>query len=64
MSDTADAEILEIPEMDADAWAEYVEAQGWTDGLPLVPPGEAAVARMMKARAAITSPSRPSPRAS
>jgi hypothetical protein len=47
MSDTAEAEILEIPEMDADAWADYVEAQGWTDGLPLVVPSEDAVARMM-----------------
>lgn len=48
MSESADAEILEIPEMDPDAWADYVEAQGWTDGLPLVPPAEAAVARMME----------------
>jgi hypothetical protein len=47
MSDTAEAEVLEIPEMDPDAWAEYVEAQGWTDGLPLVPPTEEAVARMV-----------------
>ena len=47
MSDTAETEVLDIPEMDPDAWAEFVEARGWTDGLPLVPPVEAAVARMM-----------------
>ena len=47
MSDTAEAEVLEIPEMDHDTWADYVEAQGWTDGLPLVPPTEDAVQRMM-----------------
>ena len=47
MSDTAEAEVLDIPEMDPDAWADFVEAQGWTDGLPLVPPTEASVARMM-----------------
>jgi hypothetical protein len=47
MSDTEDAEVIDLPEMDADAWAEYVEAQGWTDGLPLVVPTEEAVARMM-----------------
>ena len=47
MSDAAEAEILDIPDMDPDAWAEYAEQQGWTDGLPLVPPIEAAVARMM-----------------
>ena len=47
MSDTAEAEILEIPEMDPDAWAEYVEAQGWTDGLPLVPPRQHSAAVML-----------------
>ena len=47
MSETNDAEVLEIPEMDPDAWADFVEGQGWTDGLPLVPPTEEAVARMM-----------------
>lgn len=48
MPDTEDAEVLDLPEMDADAWADYVEAQGWTDGLPLVIPSEEAVARMME----------------
>ena len=47
MSDTADAEFLDIPDMDPDAWADYVEAQGWTDGLPVVVPSEDAVTRMM-----------------
>ena len=47
MSATTTAEVLDVPAMDPDAWAEYVEAQGWTDGLPLVPPTEDAVARMM-----------------
>lgn len=47
MSDTAEAEVLDIPEMDPDAWAEYVEARGWSDGLPLVVPTEESVARMM-----------------
>ena len=47
MSDSAETEYLDIPEMDHDGWADYVEAQGWTDGLPLVPPTEASVARMM-----------------
>ena len=43
----SDAEVLDIPDMDPDAWADFVEKQGWTDGLPLVPPTEAAVARMV-----------------
>ena len=49
MSDTAEAEVLEVPEMDPDAWADFAETQGWTDGLPLVPPTEQAVARMQEA---------------
>jgi hypothetical protein len=47
MSDPAESELLDLPDMDPDTWAEYVEAQGWTDGLPLVPPTEDAVARMV-----------------
>ncbi len=48
MADTAEAEVIDIPEMDPDTWADYVEEQGWSDGLPVVPPDEAAVARMME----------------
>ena len=43
----SDTEFLDIPDMTPDSWAEYVEAQGWTDGMPLVPPEEAAVTRML-----------------
>jgi hypothetical protein len=47
MSETAEREFLDVPDMDPEAWAEFVEAEGWTDGLPLVPPAEDAVTRMM-----------------
>lgn len=47
MSDAAAAEFLDLPEMDPDSWADYVEDQGWTDGLPLVVPDEKSVERMM-----------------
>jgi hypothetical protein len=47
MSATTTAEVLDIPDMSPDAWADYVEAEGWTDGLPLVPPTEERVARMI-----------------
>lgn len=47
MSDSADTEILEIADLDQEAWQDYAEAQGWSDGLPLVMPTEASVARMM-----------------
>jgi hypothetical protein len=49
MSDAAEDEVLEIGELDPEAWADYAEEQGWSDGLPLVPPTEAAVARMLEA---------------
>src|SRR5689334_10689939 len=49
MSDTAESELIEIGDLDAEAWAEYAERQGWSDGLPLVPPTEAAVARFVEA---------------
>ena len=49
MSDTAEDEVLEIGELDPEAWADYAEEQGWSDGLPLVPPSEPAVARMLDA---------------
>ena len=43
----SDTEFIDLPHMDPDSWAEYVEAQGWTDGMPLVPPEEVAVTRML-----------------
>jgi hypothetical protein len=47
MSETAETEVLDIPELDQEAWQDYAVEQGWSDGLPLVMPTEAAVARMM-----------------
>ena len=45
----SDSEILEIEDLDQEAWQDYAEAQGWSDGLPLVMPTEASVARMLAA---------------
>ncbi len=47
MSDSADTEVLEIADLDPEAWQDYAEEQGWSDGLPLVMPTEASVARMV-----------------
>ena len=44
--EAADSEVLDLGELDSEAWAEYAAEQGWSDGLPLVPPTEAAVARL------------------
>jgi hypothetical protein len=43
MADELEDEIVDIGE--AEDWTEYAIAQGWSDGLPLVPPTEAAVDR-------------------
>ena len=49
MSDSADTEILDIADLDQEAWQDYAIEQGWSDGLPLVMPTEASVARMVAA---------------
>lgn len=38
-------EVVEIGDLDLDKWNEYAIDQGWSDGMPLLPPTEAAVAR-------------------
>ena len=40
-----DTETIEIGELSPEAWNDYAIAQGWSDGLPLMLPTEAAVAR-------------------
>lgn len=52
MTDTADPqaeEFLDLGELgdDQEKWNEYAEAQGWSDGFPLIMPTEAAVARFV-----------------
>ena len=51
--DVSDASLdeprLELGDMDAEAWNDFAEAQGWSDGLPLVMPVEEAVNGMLDA---------------
>src|SRR5574341_781746 len=42
------SELASIPD-DAEALLEYVETQGWGDGLPVLPPTEARVQAMLEA---------------
>lgn len=49
MTDTADAETIEVGDIDTEAWNEYAQAQGWSDGLPMIAPTEAKVARFTSA---------------
>ena len=41
--------LLEIGDMDSEAWNEFADAQGWSDGLPLVMPVQDTVQRMLDA---------------
>ena len=49
MAEEIDSEVIELQDLDLEAWNEYAEEQGWGDGMPLVPPTEERVARMMAA---------------
>jgi hypothetical protein len=49
MTDTADGETVDIGDLDFEAWNEFAATQGWSDGLPMVPPVEAAVDRFVRA---------------
>ena len=49
MTDKTDVEALDLGDLAPDEWNDYAIAQGWSDGLPLVMPTEAAVARFVAA---------------
>ncbi|MBS0241211.1 MAG: hypothetical protein JSS20_03480 [Proteobacteria bacterium] len=49
MTDTAQGEVIDIGNLDVDAFNEYATEQGWSDGLPLVPPTEEKVAKFVAA---------------
>ena len=46
-AEAVDEPLIDLGEMDADAWNEFAEAQGWSDGLPLVMPVQESVRRML-----------------
>jgi hypothetical protein len=48
MSDPGEQEVLDLGDMDVDAFNEYAIEQGWSDGFPLVPPTEEKVARFVE----------------
>ncbi|MCW5749439.1 MAG: hypothetical protein KIT36_24830 [Alphaproteobacteria bacterium] len=47
MRDLPETELLDLPELDGEAWNELALEQGWGDGMPLVMPTEAAVAKFV-----------------
>lgn len=49
MTDKAETETIDVGELSPDEWNEMAIREGWSDGLPLVMPTEAAVERFVKA---------------
>lgn len=49
LQDIESLEKVEIPDFDIAEWHEFSQEQGWSDGMPLVPPTEAAVAKFLDA---------------
>lgn len=47
MAEATDGELVEVGDLGPEAWNDYAIAQGWSDGLPLVMPTEAAVDRFV-----------------
>ena len=45
MKDIAEQEVIDIPDMDVEAFNEFAAEQGWSDGMPLYVPTEAKVAK-------------------
>ena len=46
--DIDNSDILEIADLDVGAWNDFAIQRGWSDGMPLIPPTEAAVDRFVK----------------
>ena len=48
MKDIAEQEVIDIGDMDVEAFNEYAVEQGWSDGMPLYVPTEAKVAKFVE----------------
>jgi len=48
MTDLTKSEVIEVGDLDADRWNDYAEAQGWSDGMPLMVPTEDKVAAFVE----------------
>ena len=49
MTDQSDAETIEVGDIDTEAWNDLAQANGWSDGLPMIAPTENKVARFTNA---------------
>ena len=57
MKDIAEQEIIEISDLDVEAFNEFATEQGWSDGMPLYVPTEEKVAKFVET---VDHPSGPS----
>ena len=48
MTDLTEQEVIEVGELDLDQWNDYASEQGWSDGMPLYPPTEEKVERLVE----------------
>ena len=47
MKDIAEQEVIDLDDMDVEAFNEFATEQGWSDGMPLYVPTEAKVAKFV-----------------
>ena len=47
MKDIADQEVIDLDDMDVEAFNEFATEQGWSDGMPLFVPTESKVAKFV-----------------
>src|SRR6202040_3865151 len=62
MKDMAEQEIIEIGDLDVEAFNEFATEQGWSDGMPLYVPTEEKVAKFVETVRGDNRPYAPVPR--
>ena len=50
MKDIAEQEVIDIADMDVEAFNDFAAEQGWSDGMPLYVPTEEKVAKFVEKR--------------
>ena len=63
MKDIAEQEVIDIGDMDVEAFNEFAAEQGWSDGMPLYVPTEEKVAKFVETVRGDNRPTRPCRRA-
>ena len=48
MKDIAEQEVIDLEDMDVEAFNEFATEQGWSDGMPLYVPTESKVAKFVE----------------